>query len=67
MKIHATLSDVNLVYSEKISISVPLCLENLVGSVIKGKRLNEASVSKKVLQNSCSFTFKIFIYSHLLI
>ena len=62
MKIPATLSDVNLVYSQIfLSISVPLCLENLVGSVIKGKRLNDVSVSKKVLQKSCSFTFKIFI------
>ena len=36
-------------------------LQNLVGRVIWGKRLNEVNMLKNLLQCSCSFIFGIFI------
>ena len=62
IKIPAVLSNVYLVsVQKKLSISVPFRSENLVGNVIWGKRLNEVSMSKKLLQCSCSFILSMFM------
>ncbi len=45
----------------KLSISVPCLLENLVGMVILGYKLFDISVSKNSLIKSRSFIFKRFM------
>ena len=60
--IPAVLSNVYLVsVQKKLSISVPFRSENLLGNGIWGKRLNEVSISKKLLQCSCSFILSMFM------
>ena len=57
MKIPATLSDVNLVYSQfflVLAISVPLCLENLVGRVIIGINNIKKHLLKIKLTSICT-------------
>ena len=62
INIPAVLSNIYFVkLQKKLSISVPLQVVNMVGTVIWGKRLNQVNMSKNLLQCSCSFIFSIFI------